>query len=101
MTSRYDVMKINNNIMQSNCDTMTISDHDTAMQNVISEIKRDNEATKRDNEAIHIVNEAIMVDNTKLRELIGGYNERLMIMEGDLATSISRYNQGETNVNLA
>ena len=82
-------------------------------------IKSANEVLKRDNEARKGENEALLSDNTKLRELLDGYNKRLVILEGDLAasdksnkhtqihtgdsqifTNISRYNQGEANINL-
>ena len=97
------------------------------MENVISEMKREigaikgeNEVIKSENKAIKSENKAICEDNSKLRELLDGHNKRLVILEGDLATSdnsnkditkipkvnreiftnISSYNQGEANINV-
>ena len=98
-----------NSTMRSNCGDISV--HDKVMQDVISEIKRENEAIKRDNEAL-------LSDNTELRELLDGHNKRLMILEGDLATpdnsnkdirkipaadsqiftNISGYNPGGSNI---
>ena len=67
------------------------------MHGEISEIKcenaaihSENAAIHSENAAIHSENEALSADNTKLRELLEGYNKRLVILEGDLAASDNR-----------
>ena len=103
-----------------------IKGENEAIKSAIEAIKGDNEAIKsaveaikRENEARKGENEALSADNTKLRELLDGHNKRLVILEGDLAasdksnkhtqihtgdsqifTNISRFNQGEANINL-